>query len=186
MSDATAFGGSRSKASHDVRAILRMAVLGMIWAAFLSWCWRALQGSALNQVRATLESLGMVLLTYLVALTVWIVVRTWLHQVKAERVAEPFEEPAFTKDYFGRAVSVAAGASFGDQHLVLEYADGKKRYRAPAIEEEEESAAASSLRMLAAAAGADSSISPERAPEQTDESGEALGRELDARDIRSH
>ncbi len=113
------------------------------------------------------EMIAVVLRAYLVALAGWICTRWLIDRFRKNKEAETFEAPAFTKDYFGRDVAVAPDASFGDQHLVLEYSDGRKVYRRPKGKESDEPDAGQSLRKLAAAAG--QSTSPSVAPTAAEE-----------------
>ena len=167
MSTAAGAVSPRARGRVDTKQLFRSVILAALWGGFASWCWIVLRGPAVIEIISTAEGLATVLGAYLVALAVWICVNSFISRVRGVVHAEVFEEPAFTKDYFGRAVALEKGASFSDQHLVLDYKDGKKIYRAPQTEEETQIAAASSLKELAAAAGGYRAAAPsrERPPE---------------------
>jgi hypothetical protein len=135
-------------------------------------------GDAIFEAAKAISWLIRVVSLYLGALAFWIIYNKVLFAVRGPSKLRAGEQRAFDKDYFGRPVAVATGTELRDQHLVLEYADGRKVYRAPVIEHltgAAEAAVAGELKALAVAAGA--GASPQRA------SASEAGAEAHARDI---
>ena len=116
------------------------------------------------EIKGALQALAAVLQGYLVMLALWVTANSVYRWLSATRKVGDFDEPNFDEDYFGRVVTVAEGVSFQDQHLVLEYSEGRKIYRGPQEGQQVRTAAASSLHKLASAAAAGAGPTPVSTP----------------------
>lgn len=152
------------------KAIARSALLAALWGGFFCWCLLVMRGQALVEASKAVNWLATVLAGYLGLTALWIAYNAMLYLVRGPAQVEAAEEPTFEKDYFGRPIALADGSSFSDQHLVLEFKEGKKVYRAVRVDENEIAAqsdadAGQDLRRLAAAAGQSVAPAPEPSPE---------------------
>ena len=162
----------------QTRTIVRLGVVAVVWGCFFSWCLVVMGGDALFEAAKAISWLIRVVSLYLGALAFWIIYNKVLLAVRGPSKLRAGEQRGFDKDYFGRPVAVARGTELRDQHLVLEYADGQKVYRTPAIDRlagAAEAVVASELKALAAAAG--TSISAQR-PSSSEAETEAHARDI--------
>ena len=145
-----------------------VGLLAGLWGGFASWCVLVMRGEAVAEASRAGAWLGAVIGGYLLLTVMWIAFNAMLYLVRGPIQVAGVGEPSFEKDYFGRPLAVDEASDFRDQHLVLEFRDGKKVYRGPDGAEESEAAVAGELRSLAAAAGADRGPAPEQAPASRD------------------
>ncbi len=156
ISGGVASTDSSRKIRVDSRAILRVTAVAALWGGFLSWSLVVMDGDALLEAAKAVSWLLRVIGFYLGALALWVIYNRVLHTVRGPSKIRIGEVRALDKDYFGRPVSIAAGTRFSDQHLVLEYLNSQKVYRAPTAEEAgeaDETLVASDVKALATAAG---------------------------------
>jgi hypothetical protein len=147
------------------RALVRVSVVAAAWGAFVCWWLLVMQGEALMEAARAAFWLLRTLSVYLGLLACWVILNKAMSAAWGPPKLRAGEQPAFDKDYFGRPVAVASGATFNDQHLVLAYEDGRKLYRTPTADDMRlapETAVSANVRALAAAAGA--GVSPSSSP----------------------
>ena len=160
----TVDGPRRVRLRVHGKALARLALLALLWGGFVCWCLMVMRGQALTEALKAVTWLGSVLAAYLGLTALWIAYNAMLYLLRGPVSVQATEEPTFEKDYFGRPVAVSTEANFEDQHLVLEFKEGKKVYRAPDPAEvevatgEDEGMIAGGLQNLAAAAG--TSVTP--------------------------
>ena len=142
----------------QAKTIARVALLAGLWGGFFCWCLLVMRGQALVEASKAVSWLATVLAGYLGLTALWIAYNAMLYLVRGPATVEATAEPTFEKDYFGRPIAVAEASAFSDQHLVLEFKEGKKVYRTVIADELAEVASADAadtgdLARLAAAAG---------------------------------
>lgn len=145
----------------QLKGLAAFALLAVLWGAFVSWFFLAMQGESFVEALAAAGTIGTVLALYSMATVCWVAYNAMLYLVRGPAKPTEAPMPVFDKDHFGRPVVVAAGADFESQHLVLEFRDGQKVYRRPVEDDEQQAEAARDLMSLAAAAGR--GVSPESA-----------------------
>ena len=144
------------KGRSPARAVARLGAAAVAWGAVVCWCFVVFRGDGLGEAAKAAFWLLQALGAYLGALTVWVLFNRVRRRMFGPVPRLAGEDRAFDKDYYGRAVAVAPGADFAQQHLVLEYVDNQKVYRAPNEDEAglRPAAASDGLKALAAAVGA--------------------------------
>ena len=158
MPAAEAVAASQPLGRSLSRAYLRLGVAAVAWSSIICWCFVVLRGEAWNDAARAAFWLLQAIGTYLLALVGWVLYNRIRNRVFGPVPRRAGEQRTFDKDYYGRAVAVAPGADFSQQHLVLAYIDNKKVYCRPTdedVEERHEAAASGGLKALAAAVGAE-------------------------------